>query len=145
MLLISLVCILLLYRAVVRWLRKPAPFKPGTAFEVNDDYEITPEVELLQGAGYEVISGKLKVPLAFEVDQEIMHSRLFIDYVARLDGEYYLVKTARSRWKFEWTGSGVRDALLPYLLIYPNCAGVLYIDTDQREIKQIHFIPEEDE
>ncbi|MNC57507.1 hypothetical protein D3C75_1071740 [compost metagenome] len=62
---------------------------------------------------------------------------MFIDYIVLRDGELYLVRTARERSGVEWTGSGIRRELLPYLLLYPECAGVLYIDADQGDIKEI--------
>ncbi|MNW52034.1 hypothetical protein D3C74_295350 [compost metagenome] len=45
----------------------------------------------------------------------------------------------------EWTGSGLRRDLLPFLLLYPECAGVLYVDPDQGELKEISLTTEEDE
>lgn len=145
MLLLALIAVILVGRGMNRWLRKPAAFKPGKAFSVNEHFERTPFVELLENAGYEVISGKLKVPLAFEAGDDRLYSRLFIDYVAAIDDEYYLVKTSRTRRPVEWTGSGVRDALLPYLLLYPDCAGVLYIDGEVSEIYKVRLLPEEED
>ncbi|MDU5949740.1 MAG: hypothetical protein E6Z15_22095, partial [Paenibacillus macerans] len=81
----------------------------------------------------------------FRVNRDILHSRLFIDYIAIKDGEFYLVRTARDRIAIEWTGSGVRKELLPYLLLYPECAGVLYVDAEQGDIREISLTTDEDE
>ncbi|MNN36833.1 hypothetical protein D3C81_1507450 [compost metagenome] len=72
----------------------------------------------------------MKIPLDFNVDGSSMYSRLFIDYVAsKEEDSFYLVILSRPRKELEFTGSALRDALLPYLLIYPDCSGVLYVNT----------------
>jgi len=97
-----------------------------------------PSIDLLENEGYEVIGGKLKIPLSFNVNGAHMYSRLFIDYVAtKEEGSLYLVILSRPRKSLDLTGSGIRDSLLPYLLIYPECSGVLYINTSSRTIQVI--------
>ncbi|WP_154656197.1 hypothetical protein [Paenibacillus sanguinis] len=145
MLLIAGIGFYLLYRGFRIWVRKPFTLRSGIGFKMNEEILEHPAVELLEQAGYEVISDKLKVPLAFRVNREVVHSRLFIDYIAVKNGEFYLVRTARERLPIEWTGSGVRRELLPYLLLYPECAGVLYVDPDQGEVKEIVLTTDEDE
>lgn len=135
----------LLYRGFRSWVRKPFSLRSGIGFEMNEEILEHPAVDLLEQAGYEVISDKLKVPLTFRVDGELLHSRLFIDYIAVKNGEFYLVRTARERLPMEWTGSGLRRDLLPFLLLYPECAGVLYADPDQGELKEISLTTDEDE
>ncbi|GIP48491.1 hypothetical protein IM700_007960 [Paenibacillus sp. DXFW5] len=135
----------LLYRGFHSWVRKPFSLRSGIGFEMNEEILEHPAVDMLEQAGYEVISDKLKVPLTFRVDGELLHSRLFIDYIAVKNGEFYLVRTARERLPMEWTGSGLRRDLLPFLLLYPECAGVLYVDPDQGELKEISLTTEEDE
>ncbi|MCK8486228.1 hypothetical protein M0651_03475 [Paenibacillus sp. MBLB2552] len=135
----------LLYRGFRSWVRKPFSLRSGIGFEMNEEILEHPAVDLLEQAGYEVISDKLKVPLTFRVDGELLHSRLFIDYIVVKNGEFYLVRTARERLPMEWTGSGLRRDLLPFLLLYPECAGVLYVDPDQGELKEISLTTDEDE
>nr|WP_237690659.1 hypothetical protein [Paenibacillus caui] len=144
MAILALLVVVLLWRSFSSWLYRPAPFKPGIGFEVNERIERTPSVDLLEQRGYEVVSGKLKVPLAFDCDEQLLYSRLFIDYVAHKDGEYFLVKEARDRKPVDWTGSGVRDALLPYLLLYPDCEGLLYINGEINEIRKIRLVQDEE-
>lgn len=134
----------LIYRSVQSWLRKPVALRRGLEFELNEDIEDHPEVQLLREHGYEVISGKLRVPLTFMVNNAKLNSRLFIDYVVTREDELYLVRTARPRQPMDWTGSGVRKELLPYLLLYPDCTGLLYIDAEHSEIKVI-LLDSEDE
>lgn len=145
MLLIAGIGVYLLYRGFRSWVRKPFTLRSGIGFEMNEEILEHPAVDLLEQAGYEIVSDKLKVPLAFRVDKDVLHSRLFIDYIAVKDREFYLVRTARERKPIEWTGSGVRRELLPYLLLYPECAGVLYVDPDQGEIREVSLTTDEDE
>ncbi|MNK08819.1 hypothetical protein D3C87_267630 [compost metagenome] len=137
MVIIVALLLFLIYRSVQSWLRKPAVLRRGLQFELNEDIADHPAVDLLREHGYDVISGKLRVPLTFMVNHTKLNSRLFIDYVASREDELYLVRTARTRQPIEWTGSGVRKELLPFLLLYPDCSGLLYIDAEHSEIKVI--------
>jgi len=145
MLLIAAIGLYFGYRGFRSWVRKPYPLRSGIGFIMNEEIMEHPAVDLLEAAGYEVVSDKLKVPLAFKVDGNILHSRLFIDYIATKGGEFYLVRTARERMPLEWTGSGLRKELLPYLLLYPDCAGVIYLDADQGMLKEITLIADDGE
>ncbi|WP_151734354.1 hypothetical protein [Paenibacillus tengchongensis] len=118
-----------IYRIYV-WLQKSPGSYLKDRIPLNDEIEPHPALEILEGEGYEVVGGKLKIPLVFTLDGSSLYSRLFIDYVAaRNEDSLYLVILSRPRKMLEFTGSGLRDALLPYLLIYPECSGVLYVDT----------------
>ncbi|MEI2399040.1 hypothetical protein V8V88_27610 [Paenibacillus phytohabitans] len=121
--------IFIVYRIYI-WLQgSPRSFMKDRV-PINTIIQPHPSIGLLEDAGYEVIGGKLKIPLSFQVNGAPMYSRLFIDYVASKDEEhFYLVILSRPRKGLEFTGSGLRDTLLPYLLIYPDCSGVLYVDT----------------
>ncbi|GGH25069.1 hypothetical protein [Paenibacillus segetis] len=145
MVLITGIAIYLIYRGMQSWVRKPFSLRSGIGFQFNEEIMEHPAVDLLEQAGFEIISDKLKVPLAFKVNGNVLHSRLFIDYIVTKDREMYLVKTARERLTVEWTGSGVRKELLPFLLLYPECTGVLYVDTDLGDIRTIALINDEDE
>lgn len=97
-----------------------------------------PSIDLLEEEGYEVVGGKLKIPLSFNVNGSKLYSRLFIDYIAtKEEGTLYLVIIARPRKPLDFTGSGIRDTLLPYLLIYPECSGVLYVNVTTGSIQVI--------
>lgn len=135
----------LMYSGIRSWLRKPLAMGSPLKFDFNDDIIDHPAVALLEQEGYEVVSDKMKVPLSFDVNGKVLHSRMFIDYIVLHKSQYYLVKTSRERLNMEWTGSGVRKELLPYLLLYPQCAGVLFVDTDRSEIKRVSLTSSEDE
>ncbi|MFC7440971.1 hypothetical protein [Laceyella putida] len=98
--------------------------------------------DLLRENGYEVISGKQKVPLSIEVDGKGYDSRLYIDYIARRDGECYIVIVARERKPLRLSGAGLRDFFLTqYLMYQPD--GMLYVDREKRSVKCIQFdLPE---
>ncbi|MBP1989032.1 hypothetical protein [Paenibacillus eucommiae] len=105
--------------------------------EVPDDDDT---VRLLEGAGFDVLSGKTKVPITMMLnDSEEFQTRLYIDYFAQKNEELFLVKVARERKPLEMTGSSIRDHLLSYSLLYPEAAGVLYVDMEMLKIKKITF------
>lgn len=131
------IAVIFAYRALIAWLRGPIHFLPDRSFTLNDDIPDDPVVDLLETKGYEVVSGKLKVPISFKAGDELLYSRLYIDYIAVSDGAYFIVKRARERRTLEWTGSDLRQQILSYLLLYPECAGVLYVEMDKKEITPI--------
>lgn len=122
-----------------RWLEAPAR---RVDLDLGEEVPTDDTVELLEASGYEVVSGKKRIPITVVVDdEEELHSRLYIDYFARKDdgNRLYAVKVAKDRKPLDMTGSGIRDALLPYYLLYDEVSGVLYVDTKQGTIKQFHF------
>ncbi|MFS0837785.1 hypothetical protein [Paenibacillus sp. 1P03SA] len=125
-----------------KWLYEPSS---DSFHSLRDtDYNEVPEddevVELLIGAGFDVVGGKTKIPISMTLNQkEELYSRLFIDYFAEKEDNLYLVKVARERRPLEMTGSAIRDMLLVYSLLVPEAAGVLYVDMNGRKIKQITF------
>lgn len=148
---ITIAAILLLWG--VFYLRRWITF-PGRKLQLNlNDKVISDDVVLfLESEGYQVISGKKRIPLQFTMfqeddDVEELYSRLYIDYFACPEGqedEVYIVKVARERRPVQLTGSGIRDALLPYFLLYEEISGVLYVDMQQGWVKKILFEVEDD-
>ncbi|MFC4777474.1 hypothetical protein ACFO9Q_11820 [Paenibacillus sp. GCM10023252] len=127
------------YRAFYRWLHTPVAvhrLKLGEGAELLADDE---HISLLEKEGYEVLSAKHRIPVAITVDGEALASRLYIDYMAEKNGKLYIVKTARDRMPMDWTGSGVRDRLLVYALLLPECKGILFVDAKERLIRVITF------
>ncbi|MDR0267033.1 hypothetical protein [Paenibacillus sp.] len=139
MLLIGLLLLVWIVYGIRSWLFKPLPARVPD-MPINEEIPDHPAVDMLEKSGYEVLGGKIKIPLLFDVDGEDFHSRLFIDFLARSsEGIIYLVKVARSRLPMDWTGSSIRDRLLPYFLLYPGCGGVLYVDVENDEVACIRF------
>lgn len=97
-------------------------------------------VELLEGAGFDVLAGKTKIPITMTVNErDQLESRLFIDYFVQKEEHIYLVKVAKERKPLEMTGSSVREMLLVYSLLYPEAAGMLYVNMEMNKIKKITF------
>lgn len=131
--------LLWLYRSFYRWLHTPISvnrLKLGNGGELASNDE---NIIYLEQAGYEVISGKHRIPVAIDLDGEPLTSRLYIDYIAEYDDKMYIVKTARDRMPIDWTGSGVRDRLLIYSLLLPECSGILFVDVKEQVIRKIMF------
>jgi hypothetical protein len=137
MILISVIAAGWLYWRFRRWIETPARRKlPLEPEDVPDDEA----VRLLEENGYEVIAGKRKLSVKIRVDNEnVLFSRLYIDYIVRKRGEMFVAKLAQERAPLERTGSVLADKLLVYQLIYDHCAGVLYIHPDERRITEIRF------
>ncbi|CAI6055756.1 hypothetical protein [Cohnella sp. JJ-181] len=95
---------------------------------------------LLREQGYEVLSGKHRIPLGVSVDDgPFQATRLYFDYVASKEERYYLVKLERPRQPTDWTASGLRERLLVYALLYPECDGVVMADMRDRTLKTVRF------
>ncbi|CAM3589751.1 hypothetical protein [Marinicrinis lubricantis] len=122
-----------------RWLF--APPKYILPFDFSEAEEPEGEaVDILEEAGYEVWAGKLKIPIHIEKDDEVLGSRLFIDYIAKQHGEWYVVKVSRERMPMEWTGSGIRERLMPYWMIFgPAVKGLLYVDCMNQQVHKVTF------
>jgi hypothetical protein len=130
-----------MFRMFHRWLHEPASvnrLKLGKGGVLAADDE---NIRLLEQAGYEVTSGKHLVPIPIKLDDVPLGkgSRLYIDYIAVMDNSTYIVKTARDRMPMDWSASGVRDRLLVYSLLLPECEGVLFVDARERVIRKITF------
>ena len=121
----------------------------GEGLPIPDESPVSEDevTRLLNEEGYKVISGKQRIPIQITVnDSGPLHSRLFIDYFVEREGLYYTVKSARERKPIETTGSSIRDHLLVFHLLYPQTAGILYVDSHLRKIQRILFqIDNEDE
>lgn len=129
------------YRVVYKWLHTPVNInrvKLGNGGAIADDDK---NVSLLESNGYSVLSGKHVIPIPIELDDTPLGkgARMYIDYIAEKDELTYIVKTARDRMPMDWTASGVRDRLLVYALLLPDCAGVLFIDAPNKLIRKITF------
>ncbi|GAB6990406.1 hypothetical protein [Paenibacillus pini] len=148
MLLIGLLIVVLIVFKLKSWMFNTQSRLPKSV-PLNDWIPEHPALDLLEKVGYEVMGGRIKIPLYFEVNQQQeYHSRLFIDYVVKDRKDiYYLVKISRKRLPMDWTGSGIRDQLLPYFLLYPECGGLIYIDMElgKNGIRRIHFDWDEEE
>ncbi|RKN84688.1 hypothetical protein D7M11_11895 [Paenibacillus ginsengarvi] len=125
------------------WYNKP---RASLAIPHQDELYVPSDeaVLLLNQKGYEIAAGKTKLPVYITLDGQEMESRLFIDAYVVKDDELFLVKLARERRPLEMSASAIRERLLVYYLLYPEAAGVLYVDTSLGSIKKITFEIERD-
>jgi hypothetical protein len=135
-----LLIIMILYLLLKFWIPFPRLGKGSKNISEGTHVEMKGEVpELLRQNGYEVIRSKEKTELTITVDNEKYESRLYIDYVARADKNWYIVIVARDRKPLRISGPALRDALLSYYLLYkPH--GILYVQQEKRRVKVIDFI-----
>ncbi|MFC0214217.1 hypothetical protein ACFFK0_17445 [Paenibacillus chartarius] len=123
-----------------RWVERPQQRNRFKVPQGEGEVEPNEVTVLLEGAGFEVVAAKAKIPVVITMnDRDTLQSRLYVDYFAVKDDELFIVKAARERKPLELTGSGVRDALLPYYLLYPEASGVLYVDIHIGKIKKFTF------
>lgn len=138
LLLLSLFIIGWLWIWFRRWLM--APPKVKRPIEPDSEIVVTEAVELLEFAGYEVLTGKRRIPVDVQVNDRLaLESRLFVDHFAAEGDLLYAVKLTRDRKPVEMTGSGLRDHLLVYQLIYEQIDGILLVDPKLRTIDKIRF------
>ena len=135
LLIIIVVALILIWIRFKKWLYSPSRLK--LPFPVNTVVPRNEAVLLLEQAGYQVICGKKKVPLIVTVDDVPMDSRLFIDYFAKKGEELFVVKLAKQRQPVQWTGSGVRQSLMPYCYLFLETHGVLYVDLEEGRVRKI--------
>lgn len=141
LIMLAAVCMMLwwAWRRFDRWLHEPPGSrlrKLATAGGVEQDAT----VELLRQHGYDVLSGKHRVPLGVKVDDgPVQPTRLYFDYLAEKEHKYYLVKLERVRQPTEWTASGLRERLLVYALLFPDCEGILVADPGDQQVKLVRF------
>lgn len=139
---IIVIIVLWAYFGLRRWLHSPIQPKYSSV-PINPDIQDSVAAQLLEREGYEIIGGKVRIPFYFLVNDIQLDSRLFVDYVAKHGKTCFVVKIARDRAPIDWTGSGVRNRLLPYFLLYSDCDGILYVDEKEQKIHKIHFQLEE--
>lgn len=141
MIVASVVLLLLAYRWIYRWLHTPltmSRIKLGRGGKIKED---DPNAALLRKKGYIVISGRHTIPVAIELDGEVMEraTNIYVDYIAEKKGYTYIVKYERERQPMEWTNNEMRDRLLMYSLLLPDMAGLLYINQKEGTLRKIAF------
>lgn len=129
-----LIVVTILYFLIRKWL--PFTFTEWLFQSSKKKDDIRGKVpKLLEESGYELVSGKTKVPMSIEMDDQTYESRLYVDYIVKRENDWYLVFTERTRKPLKRYGPGLRDQFLSYFLLYQP-TGILYVTMDQ----QIHVI-----
>ncbi|RUS48076.1 hypothetical protein [Cohnella sp. AR92] len=128
-----------------RWLHEPPSLRLRRLMR-EGPVEPDDSVALLESNGYEVLSGKHRIPLAVSIDGGPMQAtRLYFDYLVQKDELYYLVKLDRARKPIEWTAAGLRERLLAYTLLFPECEGVIIADPKGQALHTVRFKVEDEQ
>ncbi|REK66035.1 hypothetical protein [Cohnella laeviribosi] len=136
--------LLWLWRRFNLWLLEPPNARLRRLANAGE-VEPSEAVALLEEQGFEVLSGKHRIPLRVAVDdQPSQPTRLYFDYLAQKDHKYYLVKMERWRNPMEWTASGLRERLLPYALLFPESDGIVVVDLKERIVRTVRFKVEDE-
>ncbi len=93
---------------------------------------------LLHDNGYEVISGKVRVPLEVQHGGQQSQSRVIIDFIARKHDKMYVVKIKNKRKPERMAAANLRDEYLKLQLLFAT-DGVLYLDMEKGKINEIEF------
>ncbi|GIQ70672.1 hypothetical protein DUZ99_15055 [Xylanibacillus composti] len=125
----------LLWRAR-RWLGN-ASRKPPIPKEALADKPTAAVRRILEEHGYKVVGGKYRQPLRIEAGDSVYQSRYYVDGFAADREGVYVVKASKPKLPMEWTGSAIRDRLLPYIGIYQGIDGLIYVDTELKTAKKI--------
>ncbi|MFS1512231.1 hypothetical protein VQL36_07350 [Chengkuizengella sp. SCS-71B] len=97
-------------------------------------------ISILERYGYDVIAGKLVVPIQINMDGADFSSRFYIDYIATKDNKDYIVLLAKHRQEINWkAGSSIRDHFFNYAILYDKIEGIIYVDLSNNTIKKIIF------
>lgn len=129
-----------LWRRFRHWLHEPPSARLRGLARDNPPDEEDEAAAFLREQGYEVLSGKHRVPLGVAIDDGPFEAtRLYFDYVAARDESYYLVKLERPRQPLDWTASGLRERLLVYALLFPECEGIIVADARERTLRTVKF------
>ncbi|WP_027093756.1 hypothetical protein [Cohnella thermotolerans] len=133
-----------IWRRFNHWLHEPPGYrlrKLAKSGEVEPDEAVA----LLEQQGYEVLSGKHRIPLGVAVDDgPLQPTRLYFDYLAAKEDKYYLVKLDKSRRPIEWTASGLRERLLVYALLFPECEGIIIANLKDQWLRTVRFQVEDE-
>ncbi|CCQ94488.1 hypothetical protein CULT_190071 [[Clostridium] ultunense Esp] len=133
----SLVFWLLLFFVLLLILRifwKHLPFQIDWGNGEKED----PLKDLLHQQGYVLIRRHIRLPIQIHYKEETYPTRYFIDGVAKKGGKWYIVKVGRKQKPLLLTGSGIRDALLPYALL-GKWDGILYVEPEKRIVHRFIF------
>ncbi|MEY4480040.1 MAG: hypothetical protein RLZZ267_718 [Bacillota bacterium] len=108
-------------------------------FEQNPDFVRTEVTDFLESHGFTIEASKTRIPIRMKVDNVSYESRIFIDYFVTKADFWYIVKVDRDRKPYEWTGSAIRDYILPYYMQFPDAEGVVVVNMRHKDLKVITF------
>lgn len=92
-------------------------------------------VDLLEGEGYEIISGKVKIPLTLTIGEREMTSMVSADLLVKQHHRTYVVKMERDSGA-SLSAKRVRERYLAECLAF-RAAGIVAVNSDKTRVKQI--------
>jgi hypothetical protein len=124
-----------------RWLHEPPGSRLRKLALTGGDSVVQDEtVLLLQEHGYEVLSGKHRIPLGVILDEgPVKQTHPYFDYLVSKEDKYYLVKAERAGQPVDWTTNGLRDKFLLFVLLFPDCDGIVIVESDGRQLRTVRF------
>ena len=97
---------------------------------------------LVKKHGYDIIDRQVETTWTIRVDGEPVEINLRADLILRRDGKRFVADVKTGKGAPRITTASTRRQLLEYLFAYP-VDGVLLIDMESRDIKQVDFGPVE--
>lgn len=92
-------------------------------------------VTLLEAEGYDIVSGKLKIPLNMSVGEREMDTAMTADYLVKQSGRTYIVVKEKEEDE-KLTAKYIRERYLVDCLTF-RADGVVVINSDKTRVKQI--------
>lgn len=117
---------------IVIWLWGPWKRKPSVSSDVPSSGKL---VKLLKDEGYEIVSGKLKMPLTLHIGERETDSVISADLLVKQHGRTYAVKVEREEGE-SITAKRVRERYLPVCLAF-RTDGVVIINAAKTRVKHV--------
>jgi hypothetical protein len=131
--LLVLIILFLILMGIVRYL-----LKTNMSQHIENHVDSDEIMQLLTQAGYTAIRSKIRIPIRIHCQDQSFDTRLFIDGVVKKDGCIYALRIHRPRKPLQYSGSSIRDLLLPIFLI-GKWDGVVYLDTESGSVTCFTF------
>jgi hypothetical protein len=127
-------------RRLDRWLHEPPGSRLRKLAQIGGSVEEDDTVLLLQEHGYEVLSGKHRIPLGVILDDgPVKHTHPYFDFLVSKEDKYYLVKAERAGQPVDWTANGLRDKYLLFVLLFPDCEGIVIVESEGQQLRTVRF------
>lgn len=92
-------------------------------------------VSLLEAEGYDIVSGKMKIPLRLSVGEREMDSAITADYLVEQNGRTYIVVKEKEEDE-KLTAKYIKERYLVDCLTF-RADGLIVINSDKTRVKQI--------
>lgn len=117
---------------MVLWLWRPWKRKSSTTKDVPSSGKM---VNLLKDEGYEIVSGKVKMPLTLQIGERETDSVISADFLVKQHGRTYAVKIEREEGE-TLSAKRIREHYLSVCLAFQT-DGVVIINTAKTRVKHV--------